>query len=179
LIDAIDGIVTDASSYNQICPSPPVEPGVDWSKVPAADPYDSAEDAEHALIACMGNLCRMAGQVPLALVRANVFLSSWSCDSREAIKRADADTTINLAALFQIAKDLIRLHDKSSPDSQDKRWTRLLTSMQEMPKLRSVKYRKPVTAIMNVLQQTSETKKQADAIKVLHNHLQRGIVYDG
>jgi phage repressor protein C with HTH and peptisase S24 domain len=106
-------------------------------------------------------------------------LSAWRNDSREALKKADTDTTLNMAALFQIAKDTIHLLNKASPEPQDKRWFQLLRSVQEMPRLRSIKYRKPVTALENMLQQTSETKEQADAVIALHRHLQRGIVYDG
>jgi hypothetical protein len=179
LINAVDEIVTEARSYAQTTPWPPIEADIDWVKAPAADPYDSAEDAEHALIACIGNLCRGVGQVPLALVRANVFLSAWSNDSRSAIKEADVGTTINMAALFEIAKHMIHLLDKSSATSQNERWFQLLSSVQEMPKLRSANYRKSVTAITSLLQLESETKEQRDAIKALHQHLQRGLVYDG
>lgn len=178
LINAVDGIVLEARSYARTTPNPSVV-DVDWQAPPAPDPYDSAEDAEHALIACMGNLCRGIGQGEFALIRANVFLSSWRVDSHDCIKHADADTTLNLAALFQIAKDTIYLLDQSSSESQNERWLQLLNSLQEMPKLRSVKYRKPVTALIGLLEDTSKTKEQTDAIKALQKHLQRGLVYDG
>ncbi|KIW03061.1 uncharacterized protein PV09_05710 [Verruconis gallopava] len=178
IIEAVDGIVTEALSYCQIAPDPSSIADLEWDKAPTADPYDSVDDAEHALIACLGNLCRSAGQVPLALVRANAFLRSWVADGRSAIKKADVDTTLNLASLFQIAKDTINLLDEASQSPQEERWFQLYNSLQDLPKLRSVKYRKPVIALMSLLQQKSQTKEQATATKALYKHLQRGILYD-
>ena len=179
LIEAVDGIVMEAQTYAQTTPNPPVAPDVDWNQLPGADPYDSAEDAEHALIACLGNLSRTAGQVPLGLVRARAYLAAWMNDSREVLRTADVDFTMNLASLFQLANHAIDLLDETHHTPQDQRWTNMLRTLQEMPKLRSVKYRKPVTALVTVLQQRIQTVEQAEALNALQKHLQRGIVYDG
>jgi hypothetical protein len=175
----VDGIVAEAQQYSQTSAGSAPPQNIVWDKVPSADPYDSADDAEHALIACLGNLSRAAGQVPLGLVRANVFLRAWINDSRDAIRAASPDFTLNLASLFQITRDTIELLDGNSWTPQNERWFKLLHSLQEMPKLRSVKYRKPVTALVTILQQRKETAEQGEAIAVLQKHLQRSIVYDG
>lgn len=178
IINDIDGIVREAQNYAQTTSNPP-EADLDWDQLPSADPYDSAEDAEHSLIACMGNLSRVAGQTPMGLVRSRVYLQAWVSDSRNVIRSADTDFTINLASLFEIAEDLIDLLDGDSRSPQDQRWYKLLASLQSLPKLRSVKYRKPVTALVDVLQQRAETFEQTETITTLQKHLQRGIVYDG
>jgi hypothetical protein len=178
LIEDVNGIVTEAQNYAQTTSNPP-EAQIDWDKLPSADPYDSAEDAEHSLIACMGNLSRAAGQTPMGLVRGRVYLQAWVSDSRDVVRVADVDFTVNLASLFEMAQNLIDLLDGNPRSPQDQRWYQLLASLQAMPKLRSVKYRKPVTALVDVLQQRAETAEQVDTIKALQKHLQRGIVYDG
>ena len=169
----------EAQNYAQTTANPPVAPDIEWEKVPGADPYDSVEDAEHGLIACMGNLSRAAGQTPLGLVRGRAYLVSWMNDSRDVIRSADVDFTLNLASLFRLANHEIDLLDANHHTPQNERWFSTLNTLQAMPKLRSIKYRKPVTALVTVLEQRAETAEQREAIKALQKHLQRSIVYDG
>jgi hypothetical protein len=179
LIEAVDSIVIEAQNYAQTTPNPPAAPDTNWEKEPSGVPYDSPEDAEHGVIACIGNLTRATGQTPLSIVRSRCFLAAWLADSRLALRSADVDFTMNLAAIFQIAHDMIQLLDGSATDPQPERWFKMLESLKGMPKLRSQKYRKLVTALVTVLEAKVEHEDQADAVKALRKHLQRGIVYDG
>ena len=185
LICAIDAIVDECRIYATSLPPPPLiieaSPSVhtDWEALPTATPYDSHENAEYALVACFTNLCRPTGQFPLALVRANAFLDQWLVDCRGL--QSDTKESVRLAmcmqALFNIAKNVISLLDQGSPKSLDERWQKLMQSVQDMPNLRSSRFRKPIAAVTNVLQRTSQTPDQRAAIADLQKHLQRSVLY--
>lgn len=165
LINVIDEILLESRIYTRCMPVPALEDKLDWQKRPAPTPYESDEDAQHALIACMVNCCKPTGQFPYALVRANAVLDSWTEDYQAAIRpntKESAEKADDLKRLCNVARKLIELlHDDSRMRFVD-RFDGALKAMASLPdrQLKSIQYRKPLTAVLLVFNQRAQTPDQ-------------------
>lgn len=183
LIDLIEEIVFECRIYITMAPDPPLlvhtETNDFWKEHPRADSFESPEDAEHGLIACLSNLSRASGQSPVGLVRTNAVLDQWNADCRDTVAHSEISVVNSTAmtALFHIAKQVIVVLDRSSQESSAERWNILLEQVRDYPTLRSARSRKPIAAVIQVLQQASTMDTQRTAIVRLQKHIQRAVVY--
>lgn len=106
LSSKISAIVDECRVYALALPCPAIDHPVDWEALPSSVSVFSLDRAEHELCACIANLCRPAGQVPLALVRTNAILKQWHHEF-VAVGGSFAAREESALALWNIGKYLI------------------------------------------------------------------------
>jgi hypothetical protein len=180
IVEDVDSIVTEALTYyGEKSFSAPLDTSRDWNKLPDSTPCNDLEDAEHTLLASIIQHTRSSGQLPLAILRGTAVIRTWAQETQYLYLSLDEDQKTNLNSLYTILQAEVNLVDHNEVLPQDHRWHALFHALVNMPKLRSVKYRKQTIAVAKLLLERAENKEQRSEIGALLKHLQRAVVYDG
>lgn len=157
----------------------PIDTSRDWRRLPEIFPCNDVEDAEHTLLAAIIQHTKPSGHFPLAVLRGSRVVRAWIQETRGLYLTLNNDQKQNLNSLLAILRAEVKLVDQSELVPQDHRWHTLFHALLDMPKLRSIRYRKQTMAVARLLDERAETEQQRAEIGDLLKHLQRAVVYDG